>query len=118
MGKIKATQKITIEFHANSESLADEFESYINGLYDKVEFELDYGKKDDDYVLRATETANGWYDPPVYYTKNGDGFPGCKEIDYEIWEDDLMGICRDFSGKYDDENIFCIDSCICEDIDY
>ena len=115
MGKIKATQKITIEFHANSESLADEFENYINGLYDKVEFELDYGKKDDDYVLSAMETANGWYDPPVMYYKDGSGFPGDTEIDFECFEDILSGECKEFADRYDDENVFCIDSCRCEE---
>lgn len=118
MGKIKATQRITVAFTANSEEIAEEFEHFLNEEYSAVEFELMDGKKENEYILSALETADGWYDPPVYYTKNGDGFPGCKEIDYEIWEDDLMGICRTFAGKYDDENIFCIDSCICEDIDY
>lgn len=110
MGKIKATQKVTIKFHAENENIAMEFESYINGEYEGIaEFELNVDG-DTEYRLIALEEAEGWYDPPVYYTKNGDGFPGCKEIDYEIWEDDLREVCKEFADRYDDENVFVIDS--------
>lgn len=105
MGKIKAFQTIRCEFQAQTPGIADEFVEYLNEEFASVEFELD--ELPNGYVATAGEEATGWYEPETRYE------PSECEIDFEIWQDDFKDVCYGFRDKYDDENIFCIDSCSC-----
>lgn len=105
MGKIKAFQTIRCEFQAQTTGIADEFVEYLNEQFASVEFELD--ELPNGYVATAGEEATGWYEPETRYE------PSEYEIDFEIWQDDFRDVCYGFRDKYDDENIFCIDSCSC-----
>ena len=113
--KIKATQVITIEFTAESEELATQFFDFIDEKYG-IDFELEE-QKDNWWVITGMEEAEGWYEPAVLYTKNGDGSPEEYEVDFECFEEYLKDECKEFANKIDDENKFCIERVNCEVID-
>ena len=111
MGKIHVTQEITCEFHAKTPSIADEFVDYLNDEYANIEFELIENVKDS-YKASAIESAIGWYEPETMYE------PAEEEVEFEVWEEDFKDMCRSFSDKYDDENIFCIDRVDCSLVEW
>ena len=114
--KIKATQSISVEFTAESEEIANEFFDYLNGEYD-VDFEMEE-QSDNRYLISALETADGWYEPEVRYTKNGDGSPEEYELEFECNEEDLKFDGRKFCKRYEDnEEKFCFESVSCELVD-
>ena len=112
--KIKASQEIKVVF-TTTEEVADKFLDFLNEQYD-VEFEIT-DEKDGEYTIKGGETADGWYDPPVYYTKNGDGYPGEREIEFEVWEEELFETCQEFAKQYEEEE-FCLESCTCKEVEY
>lgn len=113
--KIKATQVITIKFTAESEELANQFFDFIDEKYG-IDFDLEE-QKDNWWVITGMEEADGWYEPAVLYTKNGDGSPEEYEVDFECYEEYLKDECNEFENKIDDENKFCIERVNCEVID-
>lgn len=112
--KIKGTQRITIKFDCDDQT-ANELLERLNSEYICVEWQLE------DNVITAMETADGYYEPEVRYTKNGDGSPEYLEMNYEIWEEDLAEVLDNFQENHviDFETVTCEDvKDLFEDIDY
>lgn len=56
-------------------------------VFDKMKPTID---TDGEYVyISWVENARCYSEPPVYYTRNGDGYPGCYEEEIEWDEDDI-----------------------------
>ena len=84
--KIKATHKVKI--YVSDVNVANEICDYLNEHYSDYEWDAWTNFEHKSYV-EGSKSCKGWYEPPVFYTKNGDGSPEELELEETIYCDDL-----------------------------
>ena len=75
MGKFRARQNITIK--CDSEADANKVFEYLSENHDEREYWDQFGAR-----VEGSMDVTGYYDPPVYYSKNGDGNPALIDLEY------------------------------------
>jgi len=81
--KIEATHSIKI--YVSSFNVANEICDYLNENYSDYGWDVLENKN----YVEGSKCCKGWYEPPVFYTKNGDGSPEELELEESIYCDDL-----------------------------
>ena len=83
MGKSYVDVSVSITLYAETEK--EKIIEKAKNVFKEVNPKIDI---DDNLIyISWDERAETYYEAPVYYTRNGDGYPGCYE-EYIIWDED------------------------------